>query len=121
MLLFQEAAQNGHVNVVKLLLEFNAMVPPQDMSDFNAKCRFVENLQNNSKMQLLADFLVKKYVHMKSLIERQKQTFFGVGRAGKYSGSPAWEIEEAIWRKFDLRESKKTRMYEAVKNKKSYH
>jgi hypothetical protein len=119
LLLFQAAARNGHVNVVKILLEYNAKVPPQDMSEFNAKCRLPEIYQGETKVQLLADFLVKKYLHMKALVENQKQTFFGVGRAGngKFSKSLAPEIEEAFWRKFDLRESKKTRMYEVVKMK----
>ena len=90
------------------------------MSEFNAKCRLVAILQSETKVQMLANFLVEKYLHMKSLVERQKQTFFGVGRAGngKFSGSLACEMEEVIWRKLDLRESKKTRKYEVVKMKK---
>ena len=80
------------------------------MSEFNAKCRLVAILQSETKVQMLANFLVEKYLHMKSLVERQKQTFFGVGRAGngKFSGNLACEMEEVIWRKLDLRESKKT-------------
>ena len=90
------------------------------MLKFSAKSRLAAALQSETKIKLLADFLVERHLHMKSLAERQKQTFFGVVRAGngKFSGNLACEMEEVIWRKLDLRESKKTRKYEVVKMKK---